>query len=62
MLPMLGAMAGGGFSQSGSADSPYSGTQGGSRYGGIQTGGGLDWKMLGIAGAIAVVVLIVLRK
>lgn len=62
MLPFLAAAGGGGFSQSGSADSPFSGTQGGQTIGGITVGGGLDAKTLAILGAVAVAVLFVLRR
>lgn len=66
MIPFVGAAAGGGggFSQSGSADTgPVSGTYGGSTFGGINTGKqGVDMTTLAIIGAIVVVALLVLKR
>ena len=55
---------GGGFSQSGSADTgPVSGSFGGFSIGGINTGQqGLDMTTLAVLGGIVVLALFILRK
>jgi len=65
MIPGLGALGGGGFSQSGSADANSSfGASGGGGFYGINTGtqGGLDSQTLLIIGAMVVFALYVLKK